>query len=170
MLVLVDELLPRILARPVVGYDVWTVQQMGWASLDNGELLGRAVEAGFPALVTADRNLEYQQNLARSGLGVVVLVARTDRVEHIAPLAPRTVDALAHSNRARWRMCRRPSRSNELTPPSVAAGDGTGIGRESAAWLPREMRTAGRTAPPFAPVRSVKRRADREPGRPSMPW
>ena len=57
MLVLLDEQLPRHLAREIGGHNVSTVQQRGWAGLKNGELLRVAADAGFEVLVTADRNL-----------------------------------------------------------------------------------------------------------------
>ncbi len=60
-----------------------------------GELLRRAAVAGFDALVTMDRSLEYQQNVAGVGLGVVVLIAPSNRVEHVLPLAPGIRRALA---------------------------------------------------------------------------
>ncbi len=34
-----------------------------------------------------DRNLEYQQNVAQAGLGLLVLIARDNRVETVVPLA-----------------------------------------------------------------------------------
>ena len=64
MLVLLDEQLPRHLAREIGGHNVSTVQQRGWAGLKNGELLRVAADAGFEVLVTADRNLQFQQNLS----------------------------------------------------------------------------------------------------------
>ena len=73
MRVLLDESLPRQLARELTGHEVRTVPQQGWTGLKNGELLRRAVEERFEAFLTADQNLEYQQNLAASGLGVVVM-------------------------------------------------------------------------------------------------
>jgi len=75
MRVLIDEQLPRHLAHELTAHEVRTVQQQGWAGLTNGELLRRAAEEGFEVFITADQNLEFQQNLARSGLGVFVLVA-----------------------------------------------------------------------------------------------
>ena len=39
MRVLLDEQLPRHLAREITGHDIRTVQQCGWAGLKNGELL-----------------------------------------------------------------------------------------------------------------------------------
>jgi hypothetical protein len=59
------EQLPRHLAREIRGYDVSSVQQRGWAGLQNGELLRIAADAGFEVLVTADRNLQFQQNLSQ---------------------------------------------------------------------------------------------------------
>jgi hypothetical protein len=52
MRVLLDEQLPRHLAREIGGHDVSTVQQQGWAGLKNGELLRVAADAGFEVLVT----------------------------------------------------------------------------------------------------------------------
>jgi hypothetical protein len=91
---ILDESLPRPLAREIPGHDVATVRQQGWAGLGNGELLRRMADAGFGALVTADRSLEYQQNIARAGIGLVVLRSRSNRIEDLLPLAPRIVEAL----------------------------------------------------------------------------
>lgn len=43
-------------------------------------------EAGFDALVTTDKGLPRQQNLARFALAVVVLRGESNRLEHLAPL------------------------------------------------------------------------------------
>ena len=76
MLVLLDESLPRQLAQELTGIDVRTVHKQGWSGLSNGELLRRAQAEGFDVFLTADQNLEYQQNLSGSGLGVVVMLRR----------------------------------------------------------------------------------------------
>ncbi len=47
MRVLLDEQLPRHLAREIVGHDVRIVQQCGWAGLKNGELLRVAAAEGL---------------------------------------------------------------------------------------------------------------------------
>ena len=94
MRVLLDEQLPRQLVRELTGHEVRTVQQQGWAGMQNGELLRRATEAGFDIFVTGDQNLEYQQNLARSPLRVVVLAAPTNALEDLLPLVPRLLAAL----------------------------------------------------------------------------
>ncbi len=94
MRVLLDEQLPRHLARELTGHDVRTVQQQGWAGRKNGELLRRAADEGFEVFLTADQNLEFQQNLARAPLGVVVLVAPSNALEDLLPLVPGALAAI----------------------------------------------------------------------------
>jgi len=95
--VLLDEQLPRRLARSLTGHEVRTVPQEGWAGTKNGELLRRAIGSGFEAFVTADQNLRYQQNLKGHALFVVVLVARSLALEELRPLVPRIEDALGRA-------------------------------------------------------------------------
>ena len=94
MRILLDESLPRKLALELSGHEVQTVQKRGWAGLKNGELLRRA-SPEFEALVTGDQNLEYQQNLARLSIAVVVLVAANNRIETLRPLIPKLLEVLA---------------------------------------------------------------------------
>ena len=97
MRVLLDEQLPRHLAREIAGQDVSTVQQRGWAGLKNGDLLRVAADAGFQILVTADRNLQFQQNLAQSQLGIILLVAPSNALEDLLPLVPNLCSAIPKS-------------------------------------------------------------------------
>jgi hypothetical protein len=93
--VLIDEQLPRQLARHLVGHEVRTVQQQAWAGLKNGALLTTAEAAGFQVFVTGDRNLEHQQTMAGRRLGVVVLVAMSNALEDLLPLVPEALTAIA---------------------------------------------------------------------------
>jgi hypothetical protein len=68
---------------------------MGWSSKRNGELLRLMVAERFEALLTVDRNLEFQQNVRASGIGVVVVLARTNRLKELLPLVPQMLEALA---------------------------------------------------------------------------
>ncbi|MBI3491256.1 MAG: DUF5615 family PIN-like protein [Acidobacteria bacterium] len=88
MRVLLDEQLPRQLAPYLIGYEVRPTQEQGWAGLKNGELLKRALAAGFEAFVTGDQSLEFQQNLKKSGLFVIVLVAPSNALEDLLPRVP----------------------------------------------------------------------------------
>lgn len=94
MRVLLDEQLPRQLIPYLVGHDVRTVQQESWSGLKNGELLGRAEAAGFKALLTGDQSLEFQQNISKRRLGVIVLKAGSNAIEDLVPLVPGILAAL----------------------------------------------------------------------------
>ncbi|HEX5758402.1 MAG TPA: DUF5615 family PIN-like protein [Thermoanaerobaculia bacterium] len=93
MRVLLDEQLPRQLARELKDHEVRTVQQQGWAGLTNGELLRRAAER-FDVLLTADQGFPFQQNPARLGLSVIVLAAPSNDLEDLLPLMPRLLQTL----------------------------------------------------------------------------
>lgn len=94
MLSLVDESLPRQLAKALGGHDARTVAQMGWTGTSNGELLSLAEAAGFEALITADRNLEFQQNVARFQLGVIVIMVPSTNRKAVLALVEDIADAL----------------------------------------------------------------------------
>lgn len=69
---------------------------MGWADVDDAELLSRAEASGFDALVTADRGMQYEQNLPAliRRLAIVVLIAPSNSLEALQPLVPRLLEAL----------------------------------------------------------------------------
>ena len=93
MQILIDECLPKKLKRELVGYTVFTVPEKGWAGLKNGELL-RVAENEFDVSITADRSIEYQQNLSRFEIAVVVLVALSNQLQALLPLMPRLHEVL----------------------------------------------------------------------------
>lgn len=74
--------LKRFFPRDV---EVVTVQERGWDSLENGDLL-QAARDEFDALVTTDRGIPHQQDLSGIGLAVLVLEAKSNRLEHLSPL------------------------------------------------------------------------------------
>lgn len=86
--VLLDENVPRQLAREISEHKVATVTGQGWTGVLNGELLLRAEVAGFQVFITADRNLEYQQTLTSRSFGVIVLFPVRLKMEYIHPLVP----------------------------------------------------------------------------------
>ena len=98
MRVLLDECLPRRLKRELAGHEARTAPEMGWASKRNGELLALAV-AQFDVFLTADRNLSYQQDLSSFDIAVVVLVARSNRLDDLRPLVPRILEVLPAAKR-----------------------------------------------------------------------
>jgi len=84
--VLLDENVPHDLISQFVGYEVSTVQGLGWAGVKNGDLLERA-RGTIDVFVTMDRNLEKQHDLSAMPFGVVVIMARSNRMSDLLPLA-----------------------------------------------------------------------------------
>jgi hypothetical protein len=95
MLVLFDNGTPRTLARYLIGHHTVTeARARGWEELENGELLGRAEAAGFEVLVTTDKNISYQQNLAGRRIAIVVLgKGRWSLIKRFVPQVVATVNA-----------------------------------------------------------------------------
>jgi argininosuccinate synthase len=73
MLILFDNGTPRGLARFLSGHTVEEARSRGWEELENGELIEVAERAGFELMVTTDKNIQYQQNLAARSMAIVVL-------------------------------------------------------------------------------------------------
>jgi hypothetical protein len=73
MLILFDHVTPRGVARSLKGHTVTKAKDRGWDKLTNGDLLAEAEQAGFDVLVTADKNMRYQQNLTGRRIALVVL-------------------------------------------------------------------------------------------------
>jgi len=73
MLVLFDQGTPVPMRAFLKGHRVETAAQRGWDELKNGELLEAAEKAGFEVLVTPDKNIRYQQNLALRRIALEVL-------------------------------------------------------------------------------------------------
>jgi hypothetical protein len=91
--VLLDEH-PSAACTLLIGHEVRTVQQQSWAGLKNGQLLEAAEAAGFTVLVTGDRNLQFQQNLTKRKLGVVVLCGASNALEDLVPIVPAALRAI----------------------------------------------------------------------------
>ena len=94
MRLLLDESLPNRLRRSLPSHSVKTVVEMGWGGVKNGKLLTLAAQQ-FDAFLTADKNLQYQQNLEALPLAVVVLDALSNELRHLLPLVPRLEVTLA---------------------------------------------------------------------------
>jgi hypothetical protein len=45
----------------------------GWDTLTNGDLIAAAEQAGFDVLLTAEKNMRYQQKLENRMIAIVVL-------------------------------------------------------------------------------------------------
>jgi hypothetical protein len=54
----------------------------------------RQAAATFDVLLTADPNIEFQQNLTMLPMAIVILVAESNRLESLEPLVPKVLEAL----------------------------------------------------------------------------
>ncbi len=77
MLILFDHGTPKGLIRALLGHTIVTAQSRGWDRLNNGALLNAAEEAAIDLLLTTDRRIRYQQNLAGRNVALVVLTGTT---------------------------------------------------------------------------------------------
>ncbi len=93
MKVLLDECVPRKLRRAIETHEVYTVTETGWSGLKNGELLALA-EGRFDVFLTVDQNLIFQQNLKRFNIGIILMVARNNRLKTLLPLMAKVNEAL----------------------------------------------------------------------------
>jgi predicted nuclease of predicted toxin-antitoxin system len=101
--ILLDECIDRRLAKDIEGHENTTVPQMGWATIKKGELLALA-DKDFEVFVTVDRNLSFQQHFPRYTIAVIVLCARSNRLQDLRPLVPQLLEMLpmAKGGEALW--------------------------------------------------------------------
>ena len=88
-----DESVPEELRFFIQGHEVRTARFMGWKGWLDGEFLPIA-QYEFDAMMTCDRSIPNQQNLARLDLRIIVLRGRTNGMEHLLPLLPEALRAL----------------------------------------------------------------------------
>ena len=94
MRVLFDNGTPRGVAKALSDHVVEEARSRAWDTLGNGELLQAAETAGFDVLLTTDRNIRYQQNLAGRTIAIVVLgKARWRLIRNNLPAISAAVEA-----------------------------------------------------------------------------
>lgn len=94
MRILLDENLDWRLRRELPAHEVESVVQLGWAGIENGALLKKAVEARFELLVTMDGSMAHQQNIAGRAIAIIALRANSNRLADTRPLMPQLLALL----------------------------------------------------------------------------
>lgn len=94
MKLLLDENLPRRLKQDFSGHEIFTVVEMGWSGITNGELLKLMLESRFEALLTFDKNLQHQQNFKKYSITVFVLSAPNNTYDLTRQLVPKILEHL----------------------------------------------------------------------------
>lgn len=98
-IILLDENLPAPLKNDFSNaFQVVTIYDKGWQSKENGELLQAIVDDGIEFLMTADRNLEYQQNLDKYDLRLIVLITYNNRYKTLKRKVSKIEEALLNNS------------------------------------------------------------------------
>ncbi len=93
MMILIDENLPRKLAAHLHGHECRTVVECGWSGKKNGELIVLA-DPLFDVLLTLDKNIPYQQDVTSGRISVLIVRARSNRIQDLLPVIPECLAAL----------------------------------------------------------------------------
>ena len=106
MKILLDECVPRPFKSHFSRgeHQCSTVQEAGFAGLLNGELL-RMAERNFDVFVTLDKGIQYQQNLSGFQIAVLIIRAKSSRIEDILPHIPAclvAIRSIKSANRREW--------------------------------------------------------------------
>jgi predicted nuclease of predicted toxin-antitoxin system len=89
MKVLLDENLPvKLKYKFSPAIQVYTVYDMKWNSLKNGELLGSLGENNFDALITSDKNIIHQHKLSKYPFRFIIIKATDNQLETLLPVVP----------------------------------------------------------------------------------
>jgi hypothetical protein len=91
--VLLDECVDSRLAQHLKGVEAVTVPARGWSGITNGKLLALA-QTEFEAFVTVDRNLSFQQHLPKYEIAVLLLAAKSNRIDDLVALVPNLLKSL----------------------------------------------------------------------------
>jgi len=83
--ILLDEGVPRVIQRRLPDLPIYTVDEMSWRGIRNGQLLDLMAER-FDILVTTDKNLRHQQNLVKRQISAVILP--TNQIPLVIELLP----------------------------------------------------------------------------------
>ncbi len=83
--VLLDECIPRKPRNALSDHECRTVPEAGLAGQKNGILLSLAEDAGFDLFITMDKGLQYQQHLAGRTIAILIVRARSNRLDDLLP-------------------------------------------------------------------------------------
>ncbi len=85
--VLLDENLPvKIKYRLQDVCEIYTVTDKGWNALENGALINAMQKDSFDYLITSDKNIQHQQNLAKYSIGFIILNIKDNNYETVLPM------------------------------------------------------------------------------------
>ena len=88
MKILLDECVTKKLKGFLPDHSVFTVTDMKWNGLRNGQLMTKAAEQNFDILLTIDKNLIPQQSIGKHELIIVILDTASSKIEELKNFIP----------------------------------------------------------------------------------
>lgn len=79
-------------------YHTFTVKDMGWNGIKNGQLLQLIRDNKFDVWIVVDKNIPYQQNLSNLSCLIIVLNIYRNTLKHLLPLVPKILEVLQKEN------------------------------------------------------------------------
>jgi predicted nuclease of predicted toxin-antitoxin system len=95
MKILLDENIDiRLKQSFPAGFEVYTVRDMSWNGIKNGELLQLLAENNFNFWIVVDKNIPYQQNTKDIPFSIIVLDVFRNTLKSLEPLVPQILSIL----------------------------------------------------------------------------
>jgi hypothetical protein len=91
---LLDECVPKNFKQHMLGHECVTVPEVRWAGQKNGALLSLAEQAGFQVFITLDQGIEYEQNLSGRRIAIILIRAKSSRLEDLVTHATKVLAAI----------------------------------------------------------------------------
>ena len=94
MRILLDNCVDRRFVHSLIGHDVSHALDHGWDKLTNGKLLSACDDEGIDVLITVDKNMRFQQNLATRRVALITLDVRSIDIDSLLDVRPRLLKLL----------------------------------------------------------------------------
>jgi len=89
MKLLLDENIPTQLKNDLMEYNAFTITDMRWNGVKNGELIGVINNNNFDFFISFDTNLKFQQNIKSFNFHFIVIKAKDNTYNTIKKLLPK---------------------------------------------------------------------------------
>jgi len=91
---LLDEGVPDIIKQRLSSFSIFSVKEMAWRGITNGKLLDLMSEHEFQIIITTDKNLPHQQNLAKRQISAILPANDIPTVVELLPEIAGAIDTI----------------------------------------------------------------------------
>jgi len=92
--ILLDEGVPDIIKQRLSSFSIFSVKEMAWRGITNGKLLDLMSEHEFQIIITTDKNLPHQQNLAKRQISAILPANDIPTVVELLPEIAGAIDTI----------------------------------------------------------------------------